>query len=166
MRSDGGEEEGGEGVPAGGGFAGAEAGDVVAAGDGGMEAVDAAGEGEGVVEGFAVAAVDDAPGFALEGVVAGEHVQGEEGESKSRVIAAVAEKGLFYCLFQAGVDPGGDGDYLLAAQFDEFAEEVEVVVRFLLSGGVLEEGEGQGGIFKEEGEAGEVAVVAVAAEEG
>ena len=150
-----GEEVGGEGVPAGGGFAGTEAGDVVAAGDGGVEAVDAAGEGEGVVEGFAVAAVDDAPGFALEGVIAGEHVQGEEGEGKSRIIAAVAEKGLLYCLFQAGVDPGGDGDYLLAAELDEFAEEVEVVVRCLLavfrcllSGGVLEEGEGEGGIFK------------------
>ncbi len=41
-----------------------------------------------------------------------------------------------------------------------------MVVRCLLVGGVLEEGESEGGIFKEEGEAGEVAIVAVAAEEG
>ena len=55
-----------KGVQEGGGFADAEAGDVVAAGDGGVQVFDTFAELSAFVEGRFVAAVDDALGLALE----------------------------------------------------------------------------------------------------
>ena len=57
---------GDKGVPEGGGFADAEAGDVVAAGDGGVQVFDSFAELSAFVEGRFVAAVDDALGLAFE----------------------------------------------------------------------------------------------------